>query len=186
MIHLTTIRQNDNSTENAYDDEFAPVGENWNYCPGELVTVKCYTNADRIELFSNDNSLGTYEKDAGKDCITTTVAFEPGTLTAKATINDIYVSHRLYTTTAACQISVQEYRLAPEITDLIAEAVGQRNPIHQLEVTLCDGNGRRVYQDATLLTVSVRERNPAWTRGTEILLLQNTLQTYRRAYPGPA
>ena len=184
MIHLTTIRQNDNSTENAYDDEFAPAGENWNYCPGELVTVKCYTNADRIELFSNDNSLGTYEKDAGKDCITTTVTFEPGTLTAKATINDIYVSHRLYTTTAACQISVQEYRLAPEITDLIAEAVGQRNPIHQLEVTLCDGNGRRVYQDATLLTVSVENGTLLGLENGDLADTTEYTANYRRAYRG--
>ena len=184
MIHLTTIRQNDNSTENAYDDEFAPAGENWNYCPGELVTVKCYTNADRIELFSNDNSLGTYEKDAGKDCITTTVAFEPGTLTAKATINDTCVSHRLYTTTAACQISVQEYRLAPEITDLIAEAVGQRNPIHQLEVTLCDGNGRRVYQDATLLTVSVENGTLLGLENGDLADTTEYTANYRRAYRG--
>ncbi len=39
-------------------------------------------------------------------------------------------------------MSVQEYRLDPEITELIGNAVGSRNPLHQFEVMLRDGNGR--------------------------------------------
>lgn len=79
---------------------------------------------------------------------------------------------------------MQEYRLAPEITDLIAEAVGQRNPIHQLEVTLCDGNGRRVYQDATLLTVSVENGTLLGLENGDLADTTEYTANYRRAYRG--
>ena len=94
VIHLTTVRQSDDRitpygemTEDAYACEFAASIESWNYCAGEPVTIKCYTNLNNIELFLNDKSLGTYERDPQQDCIITTVKFEPGTSTEKCIEN---------------------------------------------------------------------------------------------------
>ncbi|MCI8265355.1 MAG: glycoside hydrolase family 2 protein [Lachnospiraceae bacterium] len=191
VIHLTTVRQCDDCTApwgetatDAYACEFAASGESWNYCPGELVTVKCYTNLSRIELFLNNQHLGTYEKNQDKDCIIITIPFEPGTLTAKGSKNDTSVSHSLYTTMAACQMFVQEYRLAPEITELIGNAVGSRNPVHQFEVTLRDGNGRRVCQDATLLTVTVENGTLLGLENGDLADTTEYTANYRRAYRG--
>ncbi|MDE5823585.1 MAG: glycoside hydrolase family 2 protein, partial [Lachnospiraceae bacterium] len=96
MIHLTAVRKNDScvtswgeAADDAYACEFAASSENWNYCTGELITVKCYTNLKSVELFLNNKSQGTYEKEEDKDCIITTVKYEPGTLMAKGSENDI-------------------------------------------------------------------------------------------------
>ena len=191
VIHLTTVRQSDDRitpygemTEDAYACEFAASIESWNYCAGEPVTIKCYTNLNNIELFLNDKSLGTYERDPQQDCIITTVKFEPGTLTAKGSENDIHVSHSLYTTLAACQMSVQEYSLQPEITDLITHFIGSHNAIHQLEVTLRDGDGRRVYQDATLLCVSVENGMLLGLENGDLADVTEYTANSRRAYRG--
>ena len=191
MIHLTTVRETDSCVtswgETAADAcacEFAASTESWNYCAGEMVTVKCYTNLSSIELSLNGNSLGTYEKDADKDCILTTVRFEPGTLTAKGTENDTNVSHSLYTAMAACQMKIQEYRLNKEARDIIAEAAGCRNPIHQLAVTLLDGNGRRVYHDSTLLHVHVDNGTLLGIENGDLADVTEYTANYRRAYRG--
>ncbi len=191
MIHLTTVRETDSCVtswgETAADAcacEFAASTESWNYCAGETVTVKCYTNLSSIELSLNGNSLGTYEKDADKDCILTTVRFEPGTLTAKGTENDTNVSHSLYTAMAACQMKIQEYRLNKEARDIIAESAGCRNPIHQLEVTLLDGNGRRVYHDSTLLHVHVDNGTLLGIENGDLADVTEYTANYRRAYRG--
>ncbi len=191
MIHLTTVRETDSCVtswgETAADAcacEFAASTESWNYCAGEMVTVKCYTNLSSIELSLNGNSLGTYEKDADKDCILTTVRFEPGTLTAKGTENDTNVSHSLYTAMVACQMKIQEYRLNKEARDIIAEAAGCRNPIHQLEVTLLDGNGRRVYHDSTLLHVHVDNGTLLGIENGDLADVTEYTANYRRAYRG--
>ncbi len=191
MIHLTTVRETDSCVtswgETAADAcacEFAASTESWNYCAGETVTVKCYTNLSSIELSLNGNSLGTYEKDADKDCILTTVRFEPGTLTAKGTENDTNVSHSLYTAMAACQMKIQEYRLNKEARDIIAESAGCRNPIHQLEVTLLDSNGRRVYHDSTLLHVHVDNGTLLGIENGDLADVTEYTANYRRAYRG--
>lgn len=98
--------------------------------------------------------------------------------------NDTSVSHSLYTTMAACQMFVQEYRLAPEITELIGNAVGSRNPFHQFEVTLRDGNGRRVCQDATLLTVTVENGTLLGLENGDLADTTEYTANYRRAYRG--
>lgn len=191
MIHLTTIRKTDNcvtpwgeTAADAYACEFAPSAESWNYCAGEMVTVKCYTNLRSIELLLNNKRLGTFEKDPDKDCILTTVRFEPGTLTARSPENDTTVSHSLYTAMAACQMNIQEYTLNEKARDIIAGAVGYRNPVHQLEVTLLDGNGRRVYHDATMLHVTVENGTLLGLENGDLADVTEYTADYRRAYRG--
>ena len=191
MIHLTTVRETDScvtswgeTAADAYTCESASSTESWNYCNGELITVKCYTNLSSVELFLNDRSLGIYEKDADRDCILTPVSFEPGTLTAKGSENDTSVSHSLYTTTAACQIDIQERTLTQEANKIIAGAVGYRNPIHQLEVTMLDGSGRRVYHDSTLLHVTVTNGTLLGIENGDLADVTEYTADYRRAYRG--
>lgn len=191
MIHLTTVRETDScvtswgeTAADAYTCESASSTESWNYCNGELITVKCYTNLSSVELFLNDRSLGIYEKDADRDCILTPVSFEPGTLTAKGSESDTSVSHSLYTTTAACQIDIQERTLTQEANKIIAGAVGYRNPIHQLEVTMLDGSGRRVYHDSTLLHVTVTNGTLLGIENGDLADVTEYTADYRRAYRG--
>lgn len=191
VIHLTTIRKSDNcvtswgeTAEDAYACEFAPSAESWNYCAGEMITVKCYTNLKSFDLFLNNKKLGTYEKDQDKDCVITTIRFEPGVLTAKGSKNDISVSHSLHTTMAACQMSIEEYTLNQEACDIIADAVGYRNPIHQLEVTMLDGNGNRVYHDSTLLHVTVANGTLLGLENGDLADVTEYTTDYRRAYRG--
>lgn len=191
VIHLTTVRQSDNcitawgeTATDAYACEFAASSENWNYCAEEMITVKCYTNLASVELFLNNRSLGIYDKEADKDCILTTIRYEPGTLTAKGCENDIIVTHSLYTTMAACQMAVQEFRLNADADNIIANAVGYRNPIHQLEVIMLDGNGRRVYHNSTLLTVTVENGTLLGLENGDLADVTEYPANYRRAYKG--
>ena len=191
MIHLTTVRETDScvtswgeTAADAYACEFAASTESWNYCAGEMVTVKCYTNLTSVELFLNDRSLGIYEKDAARDCILTTVKFEPGTLTAKGSENDTSVSHSLYTVMAACQMDIQEYTLPQKARDIIAGAAGCCNPVHQLEITMLDSNGRRVYHDSTLLHVHVDNGTLLGIENGDLADVTEYTANYRRAYRG--
>lgn len=57
----------------------------WNWEPGEVVSVHCYTNFDRGELFLNGKSLGIREKDSASLYTTyrlvwDDITFEPGEL----------------------------------------------------------------------------------------------------------
>ena len=85
---------------------------------------------------------------------------------------------------AACQMKIQEYRLNKEASDIIAEAAGCRNPIHQLEVTLLDGNGRRVYHDSTLLHVHVDNGTLLGIENGDLADVTEYTANYRRAYRG--
>lgn len=149
-----------------------------------MITVKCYTNLKSVELFLNNKSLGIFDKDNDKDCIITTVKFEPGTLTAKGSENDINVSHSLYTTFASCQMRIQEYTLNEKARDIITNAVGYHNPVHQLEVTMLDGNNRRVYHDSTLLTVTVDNGTLLGLENGDLADVTEYTANYRRVYRG--
>lgn len=191
MIHLTTVRETDScvtswgeTAADAYACEFAASTESWNYCAGEMITVKCYTNLTSVELFLNGRSLGIYEKDADRDCILTTVKFEPGTLTAKGSENDTSVSHSLYTVMAACQMDIQEYTLPQKARDIIAGAARCCNPVHQLEITMLDSNGRRVYHDSTLLHVHVDNGTLLGIENGDLADVTEYTANYRRAYRG--
>lgn len=191
MIHLTTVRESDNcvtswgeTTADALTCEFAASTESWNYCAGERITVKCYTNLKSVELFLNGKSLGIYEKETDRDCILTAVPFEPGILTAKGSENDTCVSHSLYTVMAACQMDIHEYTLTYEACGIIAGASGCRKPIHQLEVTMLDSSGRRVYQDSTLLTVTIDNGTLLGLENGDLSDVTEYPANYRRAYRG--
>jgi beta-galactosidase len=60
----------------------------WNWQPNKLVDVWAfYNNADEVELFLNDKSLGIKKKEAGSMHVMWRVPFQPGTLRAVSRMN---------------------------------------------------------------------------------------------------
>ena len=194
MVHLLTIREALSRTTawgETFDDaascEFAPASECWNYCPGEQVVIKCYTNLDEVELFLNERSLGIYRRNSDSDCILLTTAFEAGALRAQGTVKntgktnietDNLVSHTLYTTGSSCQLQLKEYKC--NCTDI--DDCPER--LHQIEVTVLDGNGRRVYNDAAMLQVTIENGTLLGMENGDLSDITEYRANYRRAYHG--
>ena len=63
---------------------------------------------------------------------------------------------------------------------IIAGAVGYRNPIHQLEVTMLDGSGRRVYHDSTLLHAIPHYNNSSSQSMMQIRRCRRPLRSHPR------
>ncbi|GHT72306.1 beta-galactosidase [Bacteroidia bacterium] len=65
------------------EDPVLHVFPHWNWTPGQLVDVWAYYNqADEVELFLNDKSLGIKSKQGDELHVFWRIPFEPGTLTA--------------------------------------------------------------------------------------------------------
>jgi beta-galactosidase len=60
------------------------VFPHWNWTPGDSIDVWAYTNADEVELFLNDASLGVRRKDAEVSHLMWRVGYAPGVLRAVA------------------------------------------------------------------------------------------------------
>ena len=165
VIHLTAIRPDE------YQHEYSPVSEVWNYIPGEEIMVRCFTNQPEIELFLNDESLGTFKRDEDVDAIVATVLYEPGRLTAKATTADgEVISHTIETTGCACQMS--------------ANVFDESASLKQIEVTMLDSEGRRVYTDSTQLFVTVENGKLVGIENGDQGDVTDYSSTTRRAFHG--
>lgn len=165
VIHLTTIRPEE------YVHEYSPVSEVWNYIPGEEVMVRCFTNLPEIELFLNGESLGTYKKDENVDAIVATVNYAPGKLEAKGvSCCGKEISHCLETTGCACQMDLSVF---DENADL-----------KQIEVTMLDSEGRRVYTDSTMLLVTVENGKLLGIENGDLADVTDYTSNMRRAYRG--
>lgn len=182
MVHLATIREED-SKRTAWGEEyptalaceFAPVSECWDYIPGEMVVIKCYTNLEEAEFFLNKKSLGIYKKEAENDCILLTIPFEPGELLVHGIIpsgrSKRYVTHSLTSTNSACQMQLVAYPTPGSI-------------LKQIEVTMCDFKGNRVYHDSTMLKVSVENGTLVGLENGDLADITDYTFTSRRAYHG--
>jgi len=60
------------------------VFPHWNWAPGQTIDVWAYTNADEVELFLNDASLGVKQKPEQVSHLMWRVAYSPGTVRAVA------------------------------------------------------------------------------------------------------
>lgn len=158
MVHLVTVREDlcrstpwGDYFEDAIDNEFADAGEFWDYAPGENVVVKCYTNLPAVEFFLNSKSLGIHKREPGHDCILLNVRYEPGRLSAAGVTGSgdgQQVIHSIESTGSASNIRLSEY--VPD--NIICESDRR---IKQIEVTVTDAYGRRIYTDSTLVRVKV-------------------------------
>lgn len=165
MVHLTTIRPEE------YVHEYSQVSEVWDFVPGEEVMVRCFTNLPEVELFLNDESLGIFKKDENVDAIVASVNYVPGKLTAKGvSCCGEEVSHTIETTGAACQIALNVYDEAAELK--------------QIEVTMLDSEGRRVYTDSTMLKVTVENGKLLGIENGDLADVTDYTSDMRRAYRG--
>lgn len=182
MVHLATIREEDSTCTiwgeeypTALACEFAPVSECWDYIPGEMVVIKCYTNLEEAEFFLNKKSIGIYKKEADHDCILLTIPFEPGELMVHGIIpsgrSKRYVTHSLTSTNSACQMQLVAYP-TPGST------------LKQIEVTMCDFKGNRVYHDSTMLKVTVEDGTLIGLENGDLADITDYTFTSRRAYRG--
>lgn len=170
VIHLTTALAEEDR------GEFTPVSECWNYPLGEKVLVKCYTNLPKAEIFLNGKSLGVYEKGDDSDCISLTIPYEPGELKAVGNAADKNICHAIYTTGCACQMNVQVWQ------DNLTQT-GDK-PLHQIEVTMLDTDGHRVYTDSTMLRVTVENGRLLGLENGDLADVTEYTANYRRAYRG--
>lgn len=179
MLHLTT------ALASADCGEFTPVSECWNYPLEEKILVKCYTNLPKAEFFLNDKSIGIYEKQPDNDCISFTIPFAPGTLRAED--KEHSVTDTLYTTGCACQLQLQvwkdeESQSASEEDESALLYAGRK--LYQIEVTLQDCYGRRVYSDSTPLHIAVENGRLLGIENGDLSDVTEYSASYRRAYRG--
>ncbi|WP_129662901.1 glycoside hydrolase family 2 TIM barrel-domain containing protein [Phytoactinopolyspora endophytica] len=128
---------------------------NQNVSEGEIVTVRCYTNCDSVELFLNDKSLGTkgywhpavgmiedygnYPPERSTPRTTSDlslvwdVPFEPGTLRAVGRkLDDVAVETEISTTGEPAAI-----RLSVDLDEIAAD----RRDVAHLTAEIVDANG---------------------------------------------
>ncbi len=131
MIHIVTARKGDD------ESEWKEMNESWNYIPGEVIVVRCYTNVENPQLFLNGILQSEFIDTSDKGYLTWNVVFEEGKLEAIAG----EVSHKLETVGAATTI-----RLKPiSIEDII-----------QIELEILDCNNRNVYFDKSRIDIEVK------------------------------
>lgn len=186
MIHLASIRKDmdprradDGQAVCAADDETAPVSECWDYVPGEQVVVKCYTNQEEAEFFLNGECLGTYRKEADKDCILISLPFAPGRLTASAG----GVSDTLMSTQSACQVQLTAYPYK-EALPAMAMCGVQPPVLEQIEALMLDADGIPVCHDSTLLHVSVENGKLIGLENGDLSDVTDYTSDSRRAFHG--
>ena len=168
MVHLASCPACDNP------DEFTPVSECWDYPKGTRVLVKCYTNLPEVEISLNGRRVGVYHKSVHQDCISLTLPFEPGVLKASGTAENQPVCHQLVSTGSACQIDARLY----------TPAVLSKPGLCQLEITMLDRDGNRVYSDASMLRVQVENGELIGLENGDLSDVTDYTSHQRRAYKG--
>ena len=182
MLHLVTVPASQDTGEDA------PVSEIWNYPLKEAVTVKCYTNLPEVSFFLNERCLGTYSRPKDSDCISLTIPFAPGVLQACAPghtgqsdsaegsskEDQEPLCDALSTTGCACQIGLTCWD----------GAHAGKDGLYQIEATLLDYNGNRVYTDSSPLHVEVRNGRLLGLENGDLSDNTDYRSPDRRAYRG--
>ncbi len=125
FVKIAVSKGNMNST-NVWTDNF-----NYNAEAGETVSVSCYTNQKKAELFINGKSLGEKILDDSNGCrVTWEFPYESGVLTAEVD----GASDSLFSPLNAERINIEK-------------CSEESNGVCQLEVTLLDSNGNAATAD---------------------------------------
>ncbi len=110
----------------------------WNWTEGQPISVNVFTNCEEVELYLNDQSLGTKKLAGFKNrTITWEVPFKSGTLKAVARKSGTDMAHYELKTTGVPVILMAK----TDSEVLKASDMG----LAQIFVTLCDENGNSVY-----------------------------------------
>ena len=104
------------------------VNEHWNYSEGQPVIVEVISNAEEVELFLNDKSLGVKKLSSFPDRIYKwAVPFNAGLLVAKAKVGGVDVEAKIVTCGEATGV-----KLTVEKTTLTADGYDAVHVIAQL------------------------------------------------------
>lgn len=176
-MHLFTCR-----ADEGVDDEWKRMYQKWNYVPGEMVQVRCYTNLLEAELLCNGESLGKKSKDEEKGYISWILPYQEGALEAISV--DTKIFDRLETTGSPCNVELNLWKddNAEQWQDSMFDGSKE---LAQIEVTVTDSYNRRVVEDSTKLFVTVD--GPAALLGIESGDLSDVTEysaSYRRTYEG--
>ncbi len=169
MLYLVTARAEPGEYLKGPEtkDEWKSMNRSWNYVPGELIEIRCYTNLCSARVYCNGEDLGIkpYNEDTGY--IAWFVPYEPGEITVTG-INVLpdgneTVKDSLRDTGSACSLELKVWDLPEAVSQcfpalpFVNEKLGSicQNSLKQIEVTVTDRSGNRVVNDSTLLTVDV-------------------------------
>ncbi|MBK8967944.1 MAG: glycosyl hydrolase 53 family protein [Lewinellaceae bacterium] len=129
------------------DKDVLHISPHWNWLEkrGEPIDVWVNTNADAVELFLNDKSLGKKQMPRNSH-LKWTVNYQPGTLKAVATKNGRQFETKRETTGTPTEISLTPYK-----TTLLADG----SDVSVVNVTVFDREGRVVPNANNLLTFHI-------------------------------
>jgi len=124
------------------------VEEQWNWQPGSMVTVSCYTNCPEVQLTLNGRSIGVKRlADAQDGVLNWDVTFEPGVLKAEGNLNGkTAATFELKTAETAARIE-----LIPDHDQLRAASEN----ICQVEFRIVDEHGVRAADADTLVNFAL-------------------------------
>jgi hypothetical protein len=110
----------------------------WDYLPGAMVRVLCYTNLSKAELFCNGKSLGPGTRDPEKEYIRWTIPFERGVLEASGLTESGEIRDSLESTLPAVRLKLHRW----EGRETGEDQKTGRYRIAQIEGELLDEKGR--------------------------------------------
>jgi beta-galactosidase len=116
--------------------------------------IEIYTNADEVELFLNDKSLGTQKRHADATPITYEIPFEPGKLKAIARINGKTVADDTLQTAGKPARLVLSTGLKGDATESLPTLTPDWNDVTYITATLVDANGTVVPDSETRIRFS--------------------------------
>ncbi|PZR22953.1 MAG: beta-galactosidase [Citrobacter freundii] len=120
----------------------------WNRREGDSVSIRCFSNAEEVEVFVNGMSLGRVSKDSAHNGIYNwNTVFAPGMVEAKAYIGGKLVQTRVLKTAgkaAAIKTSVFDHAL-----------ITNKDALVQMEVRITDDAGTELYRPGIPVTVKV-------------------------------
>ncbi|MBP1756115.1 MAG: Beta-galactosidase BoGH2A, partial [Firmicutes bacterium] len=186
MLYLSTARaelSNSSTLDIGRNREWKSMYRSWNYIPGEMVEIRCYTNLPSAELFCNGRSFGTKEYNDELGYIDWLLPYEPGELTVTGihqSEDNKEICDTLSTVGRSCNIVLHRWKPSEEVLEIPEE-----DALIQIEATITDDQNRWISNDSSLLRVTVT--GAGLLAGIENGdLADNTEYTafYRRAYEG--
>jgi len=128
------------------------MSQNWNRTAGTTLSLYTYTNADEVELFVNDKSLGIKKNEVNDPKVRDKIkwdgiSYEPGYIEAVArTDGKIVARHKIETTGKAVALKV-----IPDVETWKADGLD----LQHINVFAVDSKGRQVPDADNELTFSV-------------------------------
>ncbi len=127
-----------NIADQKMEYELFGLQRKWNYIPGDVIDVYCYSNAEEVEVIVNGKSQGKKSVDYKLGYAKYQVEFEEGVIEAVVSDEDNFAEDCLQTSMASCDICLNIW--------------GDKNDeIVQVECTMIDSNGNRACTDNTRL-----------------------------------